>query len=45
MPNKTRSADPDARPPFGSWRRMYALVLATDAVLIVLFYFFTVYFE
>ena len=45
MPKKTHSADSETRPPLGSWRRMYAVVLATDAILIVLFYFFTVYFE
>lgn len=32
---------PDDRPPLGSWSRMYALVLANLALLIVLFYAFT----
>lgn len=36
---------PDERPPLGSWRRMYALVLGTDVVLIILFTLFTLYFE
>jgi len=33
--------EPDDRPPLGSWRRMYTLVLANLALLIVLFYVFT----
>ena len=36
---------PDERPPLGSWRRMYAVVLGNLAVLIVLFYIFTLYFD
>ncbi len=36
---------PDETPPLGSWRRMYALVLATDVLLIVLFTWFTLYFR
>lgn len=35
----------EPRPPLGSWPRMYALVLGNLAVLIVLFYLFTVYYE
>jgi hypothetical protein len=33
------------RPPLGSWRRMYALVLLTDAALIALFTWFTLHFD
>lgn len=37
-----RRAREDEPPPFGgSWRALYALVLANLAVLIVLFYLFT----
>jgi hypothetical protein len=35
----------EERPPLGTWRRMYALVLLTLALLIVLFYLFTRYFQ
>lgn len=36
---------PEEKPPLGSWRRMYAVVLLTDAVLIALFTWFTVHFN
>ncbi len=35
----------EPRPPLGSWPRMYALVLGFEALLIVLFHFFTKAFE
>lgn len=45
MPEGTDSPISDERPPLGSWRRMYGLVLATDLALILLFTLFTIYFE
>jgi len=33
--------DDEPAPPFGSWRRLYALVIAWLAALIALFYAFT----
>lgn len=43
--SETDSSPPENRPPLGSWRRMYALVLVNLGVLIVLFYLFTIYFD
>ena len=48
MPNDDHipaQPEKEPRPPLGSWRRMYALVLGNLALLIVLFYLFTVYYE
>lgn len=42
--NETTQA-PEERPPLGSWRRIYALVLGNLAFLIVLFYLFTITFD
>lgn len=44
-PAQGHHPDDDLRPPLGSWRRMYALVLGSLAVLILLFYLFTRAFE
>jgi len=40
-----KSLPDDERPPLGSWRRMYALVLGNLTLLIALFYAFTLYFD
>jgi hypothetical protein len=43
MSTDPRANDPvsaDERPPLGSWRRMYALVIGELVLLIVLFTFF-----
>lgn len=40
-----RCESPEERPPLGSWKRMYALVLGNLALLILLFYWFTKAFE
>ena len=47
MPSQSEPTTPAAeeQPPLGSWRRMYAVVLVTDLVLIGLFTWFTVYFQ
>ena len=47
MPHVTdRPADPsDERPPLGSWRSLYAVVLLTDVALIALFTWFTLHFD
>ena len=49
MPDNSPSAgsvspESEQRPPLGSWSRMYALVLVTEAVLVTVFYWFTQYF-
>jgi hypothetical protein len=44
-PHHQDGQDPEEQPPLGSWNRMYALVLANLAFLIVLFYLFTKAFE
>ena len=43
MPDETHTHVPaEEPPPFGgSWRKLYAVVLANLAVLVVLFYLFT----
>jgi hypothetical protein len=39
--NSPSSENQEETPPLGSWKRMYALVLANLVLLIVLFYAFT----
>ena len=41
LENSAHSENQEEAPPLGSWKRMYALVLANLVVLIVLFYAFT----
>lgn len=40
-----RKEEADPPPFFKSWRGMYALVLGTLVVLIILFYLFTIYYS
>jgi hypothetical protein len=38
---KDRAPEPDQKPPFGSWPRMYIFVLSFMATLILLFLLFS----
>jgi hypothetical protein len=43
--HELREEELDPPPFFKSWRGMYALLLVTLAILIILFYLFTIYFS
>lgn len=45
MPEKQDAHTREPSPPLGSWRRMYALVIGADIVIIILLTLFTRHFS